>query len=212
MMHGVRSTTRPAAIGLVSFGLTGCVSLIAKKNSYAAASPAVKVNGAEVRMRVKPEGTAGGSYAISAMVVSTAVTTFDGPFRWRVEATGTFGKQDSLIVHRIRTRTLKSKRDEWYPAAGLGRRADFKRPLGENGPVTAVYDIPGLLMVKPLEDGPMELSVDLTVSSEGRSQRKVVRFRMDPSRTKQNEFIFVPTEIAESIGKPPSQWEETGWD
>ena len=108
------------------------MSLIAKKNTYdsAASSPPVRVNGAEIRMQVKPEGTSGGSYALSAMVVSAAVATLDGPFRWRIEATGEAGRQEYLVVHRIRTRTGKTGRDEWYPAGLLGKKADFKRPEG----------------------------------------------------------------------------------
>ncbi len=194
--------------------MSGCISLIAKKHTYgtAASSPPVRVNGTDIRMQVKPEGTEGGSYALSAMVVSAAVATFDGPFRWRLEATGEMGKQESLVVHRIRTVTGKTKRDEWYPVAHLGKRADFTRRKGETGAIRAVYPIPGLLQVKPLEDGALDVYVDLTVVSKGRSERKLVQFRMDPADKRQDEFIFVPTEIVQSIGKSPADWEDTGWD
>lgn len=188
------------------------MSLIAKKNTYAATSTAVRVNGADIRMQVKPEGTENGSFAVSAMVVSAAVATFDGPFRWRIEATGEGGKHQSLVIHRIRTRTGKTKRDEWYPRAHLGGRADFKQAKGAPGPTRALYPIPGLLIVKPRVDGPLEVSVDLSVVAAGRTERKLVRFRMDPSQKRQDEFIFVPTEIVKSIGKSPADWEESGWD
>lgn len=188
------------------------MTLNAKKHTYAATSPAVRVNGADIRMQVKPEGTDGGSYSVSAIVVSAAVATFDGPFRWRVEATGEIGKQESLVIHRIRTRTSKTKRDEWYPADHLGKRADFNRPKGATGPTRATYEIPGLLVVKPREDGALEVSVDLTVTTNGRRERKTVVFKMDPSQKRQDEFIFVPTEIVNSIGKSPADWEESGWD
>lgn len=190
------------------------MSLIAKKNTYGtdASSPAVRVNGADIRMQVKPEGTDGGSYAVSAMVIGAAVATLDGPFRWRIEATGEIGRQDYLVVHRIRTVTGKSKRDEWYPAGLLGKRADFKRPSGDTGPTRAVYPIPGKLQVKPADDGSLEVFADLTVVTRGRGERKLVRFRMDPSQKRQDEFIFVPTEIINNIGKSPADWDETGWD
>lgn len=188
------------------------MNLIAKKNTYLASSPPVQVNGATIRMQVKPEGTANGSYAISAMVVSAAVATFDGPFSWRIEGTGEIGKQEYLVVHRIRTRAAKTKRDEWYPLSGLGRRVDFDRPKGDGGPVRAVYSIPGLLKVKPLEDGPLEVLVDLSVVSRGKTERKQVRFQMGPSQRRQDEFIFVPTEIVKSIGTSPADWKESGWD
>jgi hypothetical protein len=192
------------------------MSIIAKKHTYGAnaSSPPVRVNGADIRMQVKPEGTDGGSYAISAMVVSTAIATLDGPFRWRIEATGQIGKQQYLVVHRIRTRTGTTKRDEWFPVALLGKRADFRKPAGQENPefTRATYPIPGRLEVKPRVDGALEVFVDLSVVSENRRERKLVRFRMDPSQKRQDEFIFVPTEIINNIGKSPEDWDESGWD
>ncbi|MEO8615992.1 MAG: hypothetical protein ABI600_12690 [Luteolibacter sp.] len=210
IMHGSRLATSVALL----ISSTSCISLIAEKNTYAAdaSSPAVKVNGASVRMQVKPEGTSGGSYALSAMVVSTAVATFDGPFSWRIEAVADTGKHEYFTVHRIRTRTTTTKRDEWYPVRYLGKRADFTVKKGEAGPPRAVYPIPGLLKVMPKVDGAMEIFVDLTVVGNGRRERKMVRFRMDPSQKRADEFIFVPTEIVENIGKSPSEWKESGWD
>jgi len=185
---------------------------MAKKHTYSTSSSAVRVNGADIRMQVRPEGTDGGSYAMSAMVVSAVVATMDGPFRWRIEATGEPGKQESLVIHRIHTRTTKTKRDEWYPKSHLGKRADFRVRKNETGPARATYEIPGLLVVKPREDGVMEIFVDLTVTTLGKSERKLVLFRMDPSQTRQDEFIFLPTEIVKGLGKSPADWNETGWD
>lgn len=213
-MHGfLPPTSATLAIGCL-ISMTGCVSLIAKKNTYgtSVSSPAVRVNGAEIRMQVKPEGTENGSFVLSAMVVSAAIATFDGPFRWRIEATGEIDRQSSLVIHRVRTRTGKTKRDEWYPADHLGKRADFKLPAGETRLTRAVYPIPGLLKVKSHEDGSLEFFVDLTVTTKSRSERKLVRFKMEPSQKRQDEFIFLPTEIINNIGKSLENWEETGWD
>lgn len=212
----VRAGLRPRLGALLSLvcllGTSSCVSLVAKKHTYSASSSAVRVNGAEVRMQVRPEGSDGGSYALSAMVVSAVVATMDGPFRWRIEATGEPGKQESLVIHRIRTRTTKTKRDEWYPRSHLGRRAEFRVGKGDASLARATYEIPGLLVVKPREDGAMEIFVDLTVSTPGASERKLVLFRMDPSETRQDEFIFLPTEIVKSLGRSPADWNESGWD
>jgi len=211
IMHGTRLAARAALVSCILVSAS-CVSLIASKNTFSASSPPVKVNGAEIRMQVKPQGTDGGSFAFSAMVVSAAVATMDGPFSWRLEATGRDGKQEFLVIHRIHTRTSTSKRDEWYPAAHLGRRADFKPVKSAPGTSRAVYPIPGLLEVKPREDGNLEVTVDLTVRSDGRGERKLVRFHMDPSRKRQDEFIFLPAEIVRSIGQSPEEWEDPGWD
>ncbi len=210
-MHGIQ---RPARTCILAASLLsgGCMSLIASKHSYSASSAPAKVNGADIRMQVRPEGTDGGSYAVSAMVVSTAVATFDGPFSWRLEALGKPGLHQSIEIHRIRTRTSVTKRDEWYPERYLDLRCDFKPQDGSPGQSRALYPIPGLLLVKPREDGALEVTVDLTVRTTARSERKQVRFRMEPSQGRRDEFIFIPTEIAESIGKPPGEWDDKGWD
>lgn len=190
------------------------MSLNAKKHTYgaAASSPPVRVNGTAIRMQVKPEGTEPGAFSVSAMVVSAAVATMTGPFRWRLEAIGETGKQEYLVVHRIRTKTSKTHRDEWYPAQHLGKRADFTSLKDQPGRTRALYPIPGLLKVTPGEDGALDVSVDLTVVTSGRRERKLVNFRMDPSDKRQDEFIFVPTEIVQSIGKSPADWDDYGWD
>lgn len=215
VISAIRSARRPAACAALAACLLGsnaCVSLTASKHTYSASSPAVRVNGADIRMQVKPEGTSGGSYAVSAMVVSATVATFDGPFRWRLEALGKAGEHQSLVVHRIFTRTSKSHRDELYPSANLGSYAAFKPVDNDAVRTRAVYPIPGLLVVKPRDDGNLEVTVDLTVIARGQRVRQVVRFRMDPSQKRQDEFIFVPTEIVNSIGKSPATWDESGWD
>jgi len=212
-MHALRLTAR-AVLPLLGIVLTSCVSLRANKHTYESgvSSPMVKVNGAEIRLNLKPEGTADGSYAVSAMVVSAAVATLDGPFSWRVVATGDQGVHESVIVHRIRTRTTLTKRDEWFPTKHLGERADFLPNKKIEGKSRAIYRIPGLLKVMPREDGALEVLVDLTVRAQGRGERKLVRFRLDPAQKRQDEFIFLPTEIITSIGKPMSDWEDPGWD
>ena len=210
-MHRHRLAARAALCACV-LGSSACMSLRASKHTYAVVSPAVRVNGADVRMQVKPEGTDGGSFMFSAMIVSAGVATFDGPFRWRLEALGEEGRHESVVLHRIRTRTGTSKRDEWYPASYLGKRADYKAVKGEAGKSRAVYPIPGMLEVKPHDDGDLELTVDLSVTANGRSERRIVRFRMDPAEGRQDEFVFLPAEIVNNIGKDPSEWDEPGWD
>jgi len=189
------------------------MSLNAKKNTYekGASSPPVKVNGADIRLQVKPEGTANGSIAVSAMVYSAAIATLEGPFRWRIQATGGLD-HEYLVVHRIRTRTSKTQRDEWYPADHLGKRADFKQAKDLPMVKRAAYPIPGLLQVKSEEDGALDVSVDLTVAAKGKKERKTVNFRMDPSKKRQDEFVFLPTEIVKGIRTPVSEWDEEGWD
>ncbi len=210
-MHGLRPTARSVLIvGLLA--TPGCMSLLAEKHTYTASSSPVRVNGADIRMQVKPEGLDGGSYVLSAMVVTAAVATFDGPFRWRFEATGRAGEQESLVIHRIHTHTGKTQRSEWYPALRLGKHAGFNTVGPDPASARAVYPIPGLLVVKPREDGNLVVTVDLSVRAHGRSVRKLVRFRMHPFQKRGDEFVFLPAEIIENIGKSAAEWEDKGWD
>lgn len=211
-MHGPRHAASAVLAAASVATLSGCVGLIADKHTYQASSPPVRVNGADIRMQVKPEGTDGTNLALSAMVVSAAMATFDGPFRWRIEALSADASHQSLVVHRIHTRTATSKRSEWYPAEKLGKQAEFRAVKDPPGGSRAVYPVPGLLVVKPRDDGALEVTVDLTVRADHRSERKTVRFRMDPSQKRQDEFVFVPAEIISHIGKPMEDWDQSGWD
>lgn len=196
---------------LTAATLPGCAALVSKKHTYGSSAGA-PVNGAQVSLRVKPEGTSGGTYAMSAMVVSGAVATLDGPFKWRIEATGETGKQESLVVNRLRTKTSLTKRDEWYPVQHLGRRADFQATKAEPGRSRAVYEFPGTLEVKPREDGALEVLADISVKASGRWERSLVRFRLDPAEKRQDEFIFIPAEIVRSFDRDPEKWQDAGWD
>jgi hypothetical protein len=190
---------------------TGCVGFYGKRSTYAGRG--AEVNGAQVSMSVKPEGTSGGSYALSAMVVGVAVANLDGPFRWRIEAEGKEGVHQAMYVQRIRTVTSLTKRDEWFTANLLGDKVPFaqKKSYGP-GVVKAVFDVPGYLAVKPKEDGALDVFADVVIVANGRRERKVLKFHLDPAEKKESETIFLPAEIVSSIGKPVSEWEEKGWD
>lgn len=192
--------------------LASCIGLKATKHSYAGPERGSELGGAEVRVAFRPEGTRPGSFMLSAMVVGGGMATLDGPFKWRVEALGEAGRHESLTVHRIRTRTLKTGRDEWFPAEELGAVAEF-RPLDDKpGVVRARYPIPGLLKVKPEEDGGLEVWIDASVSGPGGRSRRMLKFRMQATEEDASEVVFLPLEIAESIGTDPADWEDPMWD
>ena len=193
-------------------GLTGCVGLRGEKHTYSERGPGVDVGGATIAIDFRPEGTRPGSFMMSAMVVGGGMATFDGPFKWRVEAYGDEGVHESLVVHRIRTRTEKTNRDEWFPAGELGKQAAFKKLRGKPGKVRARYPIPGLLKVMPEEDGKLDVWLDLSVYRDDGVSRKMIQFVLDPSLKRQDEFIFLPVEVAQSIGKSPDDWEDSMWD
>ncbi len=191
----------------------GCVAFFGKSETYQGAGSVAKVNGARVSMQVKPEGTSGGSYSLSAMVVGVGVANLDGPFSWRIEAVGEQGVHEAMYVQDLRTVTSITKKDQKYPRRWLGERVDFVRRSSDKvGEVRAVFEIPGKLQVKPSEDGALSIYADVLVVAKGRKERKVVKFQLSPTDKNNNEVIFLPAEIVSSIGKPMSEWEETGWD
>lgn len=192
---------------------SGCVGFYGTRSTYGGSGSGVVVNGADVSMQVKPEGTSGGSYALSAMVVGVGVANLDGPFRWRIEAKGKEGVHEALYVTRIRTKTSVTKRDEVYPERWLGEKIPFtKKQSYQAGVVKAVFEIPGRLEVKPKEDGALEVLADVTIQANGKRVGKRVKFLLDPTSKDDREVIFLPAEIVSSIGKPISEWEEEGWD
>jgi len=196
---------------LLSLPLAGCAALIANKHTYGGQSSA-EINGARVALRVKPEGTAGGSFMLGAMVVAGGVTTLDGPFRWRIEAEGEAGRHESLVVHRLRTRTSATGRDEWYPVRHLGKRVAFQALKAEPGKARAVFEIPGTLQVKPREDGALRIVADVSVTAAGRTRRALVAFRLEPAEKRADEFVFLPAEIVRSFSDDPAAWSDEGWD
>ena len=79
--------------------------------------------------------------------------------------------------------------------------------MSEEGEVFAQYQIPGKLEVFPNEDGAITILVDLMVRSVEKSERKLVKFMMDPQRSKDLEFLFLPADIVKSIGgEDPTEW------
>lgn len=208
-MKKLRNLSAP----LLGLALSGCVSFHGTRSTYGGAAAAAKVNGAAVSLSVKPEGTSGGSFAMSAMVVGVAVANLDGPFRWRIEAEGIDGVHEAMYVTGLRTVTAKTKRDERFPERWLGEKIVFTRKKAyAPGVVKAVFEIPGRLEVKPSEDGALEVFAEIQIVAEGRKERKAVKFRLDPASKKDSETIFLPAEIVSSIGKPMSEWEDKGWD
>lgn len=210
---GMKRIFRFAGIAAFFLALSGCLSLYGTRSTYGQTGSGAVINGATVSMQVRPEGTANGSYTLSAMVVGVAVANLDGPFSWRIEAVGKEGVHEAMYVQRLRTVTAVTRRDEWFPARWLGGRTDFVRknsyPPGE---VRAVFDIPAKLDVKPSVDGALNVLADVTIVAEGGRERKAVKFRLDPAKKKDRETVFIPAEIVSSICKPMSEWEEKGWD
>jgi len=212
-MHGIAVRTSVwLACAAFASGLSGCGILVAKKHTYLGVSRGLPLNGATVRMQVKPEGESGGSYALSAMVVSAAAGTMDGPFRWRFTATGVSGEHERLIVHRIETRTSKSKRHEAYPMEKLGSYAEFRPIKSDPAHSRARFEVPGLLLVKPREDGALDVRALVSIVARGRRESRWLAFHMDPTRKDQREFVFFPAEIVKGIGTNPADWDDPAWD
>lgn len=202
---------RKACLPATALFLCSCFAITGEKHTYVDRGKAVEVAGAQVEIDFRPEGTRPGATMLSAMVVGGGFVTFDGPFQCRIEAHGEQGVHQSLIVHRIRTRTGKSRRDEWFPAQYLGEKVAFK-PLSGGKQARARYLMPGLLEVLPETDGALTMWVDLSIIRDSGTTRRTVQFRYDPTLKKHNEVIFLPVEVATNIGKDFDEMEDSMWD
>ena len=203
---------RVGIIIAIGVGLSNCASLIAEKNTYTHDGPGVKINDATVRLQVSPQGSGNGSVALTAMVVSAALAKMEGPFRWRIEAQGSPGVHQSLVVHRVHTSTELSKRSEWYPASMLNQKANFRVSKDQPGVARARYEIPGLLKVDSQTDGKLTILADISVTSTQGRERKLVKFRLAPQHKRANDMIFLPVEIVKSVGKDWEDLEDPNWD
>lgn len=191
---------------------SSCVGLVANKQTYVQSSGPHRLNGSELKLQVQPEGTENGSYAISAMVVSTAIANLDGPFRWRLVATGIPGQHGTIQIHRLTTTTRKSARREEFPPGKLGSLVRFQ-PCGKDALHSrAVFSLPGLLQVKPARDGELTVEADLSISRSGMTRRASIAFKLTPARKSQREWIFIPSEIIQNAGKPLEDTDERSWD
>jgi hypothetical protein len=183
-----------------------------KKHTYEGSPGGAGLHGATLAMRVKPEGSENGSYMVSAMVVSAASATMDGPFRWRVEALGNDGVHEAMVVQSLHIRTEKTGRAGEYPPDRLGQRVLFRPVPGQPGKARARFQVPGLLLVKPREDGRLRVTAGVAIKAKGCWKRAQVRFRLQPGEKQQHETIFLPAEIVRSFGTDPADWDDPGWD
>ena len=186
--------------------LSSCGHILTKSNTYDTSSSVV-INGAKVSSGVKPNGGKAG-FSISAMIYMAGSAKLEGPFKWRIEAEGKSDEHLSMVVHRLKVETSKTKRNEWYDRKKLGVRTKFVSYKKEAGKSFAVYQIPGILKVFPKEDGNISIIADITITSKKRSERKLVKFSLAAEHDKkETEFLFFPAEIVNSFGqRDPREW------
>ena len=185
--------------------LSSCGHIYTKSHTYQKGQT-VEINGAQVGSAVKPMGGDSG-LSLSAMIYMAGSATLDGPFIWRIEAEGKEGEHQSMVVHRLKVMTSKTKRSEWYPNSDLGYLTDFEPFKKEPGKVFAVFQIPGTLKVYPREDGDITILADVSVKSTAGIRRKLVKFKLLSNTTKDVEFFNVVAEIARDAQNDPREWQ-----
>lgn len=185
--------------------LSSCGHIYTKSDGYAESSKAT-VNSAEVNAAFYPNGGQGG-FSVSAMVYMAGAAKLEGPFLWRVQAKGIENVHESLTVHRVKVETETTKRSEWFPTKYLNKVQKFTPYKKTPGVSYAYFQMPGELKVIPKEDGLVTLLVDLSIKTTSKTERKSVVFKMSPSKTSDTEFIFIPTEIIDSMSDDPREWD-----
>lgn len=184
---------------------SSCFMMLRGKKSTYVTESAQEVGGAKIRIQMKPEGTADGSFSASAMVVGGAYAKLQGPFKWRFYAEGQTGKQEWFAVNQIDTRTVGTKRAERYPSKDLGRVAKFTEKKGVAGVTRAAFEVPTQLKVMSQQDGALEVRALISVMGSGKLTRKSVVFRLNPEEQALRQNIFIPKEIVDSFGNRTAQ-------
>lgn len=196
------------ALALFCLVLPSCMGVYLNENTYQATSKGTDINGADVRIALKPMG--GTSYgSLSAMVVGVGAGSTDGPFIWRVEAEGVEGEHQKLWVNSITVSTSKTGRKEPLPKEFLNVHSKFKQMKGKEnaGKSFANHQFPGKLEVYPKKDGDISIIADVSVQSTKGVRRKTLKFELAPNSSKGFDSIFLPTEIINSFGKKdPTEW------
>lgn len=199
-------TARLLIIFITLSGLVSCGHIHTESVTYTNKTPSL-VNGAKVTTELQPQGGKPG-FAVSAMVYMAGSADLEGPFKWRIMATGIDGTHTSMTIHEVRVRTTNSKRSDIYPSSQLPDDAPFRAYEKTPGVSYAVCQFPGLLEIDPVKDGESYMSVDLTIHSKAKAIRKTVHFTLVRSDEKETKFLFLPSEIAKSFGpKDPRQWQ-----
>ncbi len=189
---------------LIPLLLTSCAKMWMKDHGFRK-TPAVEINGAQVNSGVKPMGGKGG-LAFSAMIVAAGTGTLDGPFRWRVEAEGEEGIHEWIRVNQARVSTSTTKRDEPFPRAYLGKKAEFVPIPGEKGETFAKFQLPGKLSVYPRTDGTVRIHLNVSVHAKGHTVTKWIRFELQPETKWKTETLWIPVEIVKSFRGDPRGW------
>ena len=192
-------------VPFVCLALSSCGTIHTKSETYGK-SESTRINDAAVSAAVQPQGD-DGSFSLSAMVVMAGAAKLKGPFNWRIEAEGTEGVHESMTVHRVTVTTEKTRRSEPFPADRLGT-VKFKPLTQEEGNKNfAAFQLPGKLEVYSDVDGPFAIEADVSVKSRLRTERKRVRFQMQPASESDTEFLFIPTEIIRGWKESPRAWQ-----
>ena len=195
---------------ILSIALPSCVGFYLNENTYQATSEGTDINGADVKIALKPMG--GKSYgSISALVVGIGAGSTDGPFIWRVEATGQEGVHESIWVNFIQVSTSETERSEPLPQEYLGGETQFIQMKGKDNADKsfANHQFPGKLEVYPKKDGEISIKADISVKTvNGQVRRKVLKYTLSPDSSKGFESVFIPTEIINSFGgEDPTEWD-----
>jgi len=96
---------------------------------------------------------------------------------------------------------------------GLCTAGNARCGLAEQpGKARARFQVPGLLQVKPREDGRLTVTAGVAIKAKGRWKRAKVRIPLEPDEKQQNETIFISAEIVRSFGTDPADWDDPGWD
>ncbi len=188
--------------------LPSCMGVYMKENTYKATSESSSINGADVRIALKPMG--GATYgSLSAMVVGIGAGKTDGPFIWRVEAEGEEGVHEKLWVNRVTVTTSNTDRSEPLPKEHLDFHSEFKPMKGKDnaGKTFANHQFPGKLEVYPNTDGDITIKANVSVQSNSGVKSDTITFSLIPDSSNGFDSIFIPTEIMNSFGgKDPTEW------
>jgi len=184
---------------LVTALSSGCVSVrLHEKTFVRTDSREQSVNGADIQVELEGLGGGNGSFSMSAMVYSAAMTSTKGPYKVSLFAVGEEGRHSTMTVHSLRMKTPESGQ-----LALSGESLGFPIPFSQTrrkGVVQAVYHVPDEVPATFGRDS--ELQIDALISvrtADHREVKKSIRMVLKPEARSRSEFIALPKELYHTI-------------
>jgi hypothetical protein len=177
--------------------LSSCMHVREKVQTYRPAG-SQGVGQATVSIELQPQ-EAEGALSLSAMVVGAARATLVGPWHLYVVAQSPTGQCKQLVINNLSMRSSRGIASQ-VPTSYLGEIRPFAVSR-KKGVEQAAWKCPGQVEADFAKDTSITVDADVTIQpATGSAVRKRLSFVCTAAELKNNQTVFVPTEVIQNFG------------